>query len=140
MWRSPHTSAAADRGGHQTSTCSSLVRAWGAERPGGGDQRDLPWDIRGPEREADGSGPSHWRGQRFRPGSGRYGNSGGKHRDKFVVYHNKKVAGLRGEALEFWHPYQKDGYWELQARHFGIASPRDDRERAEKRQAARGQA
>ena len=100
---------------------------------GGGDQPGIPWDARGPERAEDGSGPSHWRGQRFRPGSGRYANSGGKHREKFVVWHNKKQEGLRGQALEFWHPYQRNGYWEQQARALGIASPRDDRERAEKR-------
>ena len=54
---------------------------------GDGDQPDLPWDLRGPPRGADGGGPTHWRGQKWRPGSGRYANAGGKHREKYIVWH-----------------------------------------------------
>ena len=104
---------------------------------GDDDKPDLPWDLRGPARGADGGGPKHWRGQKWRAGSGRYANAGGKHREKYVVWNRKKAEGLTGEALAFWHPYQKDGHWERQARAQSIASPRDEKEAKQARESVR---
>mgnify|MGYP006903326010 CR=1 FL=1 len=99
-------------------------------------QADLPWDVRGPARDADGGGPTHWKGQKWRPGSGRYANAGGKHREKFHVWNVKKQEGLTGKALAHWHPYQRGGYWEQQARALKIASPRDEKDAKEARERA----
>ena len=38
---------------------------------GAGDSRELPWDLRGPPRGPTGGAPTHWRGQKWREGSGR---------------------------------------------------------------------
>ena len=108
---------------------------------GDGDQPGLQWDTRGrPAHGPDGGGPWHWHGQKWRSGSCRYANAGGKHREKYQVWHKKKAEGLTGQALAYFHPFQRDGYWERQARAHNIPSPRDEkeaRERAEKYDRAR---
>ena len=128
------------RGGFPREVASRTVEGRKRQRDeiaasGDGDQSSLPLDIRGPAHGPDGGGPWHWRGQKWRAGSGRYANAGGKHREKYQVWHKKKAEGLTGQALAYFHPFQRDGYWEQQARAHKIPSPRDEkeaRERAEK--------
>jgi hypothetical protein len=43
---------------------------------------------RGPPPPAEG-GPDLWRNQKFREGSGRWGNRGGKYRHEYTAYYNK---------------------------------------------------
>ena len=133
------------RGGFPREVASRTVEGRKRQRDeiaasGDGDQSSLPLDIRGPAHGPDGGGPWHWRGQKWRAGSGRYANAGGKHREKYQVWHKKKAEGLTGQALAYFHPFQRDGYWEQQARAHKIPSPRDEkeaRERAEKSGRAR---
>ena len=129
------------RGGFPREVASRTVEGRKRQRDeiaasGDGDQSSLPLDIRGPAHGPDGGGPWHWRGQKWRAGSGRYANAGGKHREKYQVWHKKKAEGLTGRALAYWHPYTMGGYWEQQARELGIASPRDEREAKEARERA----
>ena len=88
------------------------------------DDPNLPWDSRGPRGPQDG-GPETWRGQRFRPNTGRWANAGGAHRDKYALYHAKKRLGLIGKELAFWHPMTKGGHWEQVAHREGKPSPRE---------------
>ena len=88
---------------------------------------DLPWDVRGPTGPEDG-GPRIYKKQRFREGSQRWANAGGKHREKFTVYAKKKQEGLRGADLAHYHPYAKGGFWERFALAEGTEPPWKERE------------
>ena len=83
-----------------------------------GEEHELPWDCRGPPGPHEG-GPTKWEKQKFRLGSGRWANSGGRHKEKYAMYNMKKNEGLTSRELAFWHPYQKDGYWERGRRRRG---------------------
>ena len=74
------------------------------------DPRDLPWDVRGPPGPEDG-GPQTWKGQKYRSGSGRWANAGGRNKDKYELYRAKLKEGLVGKQLHYWHPKATDGYW-----------------------------
>ena len=57
----------------------------------------LSWAERGPARAADGSGPSHWRGQAWREGSQRYSNGGGQRKEYYArLAHMGVVGGKKG--------------------------------------------
>ena len=43
----------------------------------------MSWYDRGPAAGPDEGGPSHWRGQVYRPGSGRHANRGGQWREHY---------------------------------------------------------
>ena len=62
-----------------------------------------PWDLRGPPGPKDG-GPSSWRGQRWREKQQIWGSCGGKRKEQYRAYHQKKNAGLTGPALRRYHP------------------------------------
>ena len=91
------------------------------------DSRELPWDIRGPLGPKDG-GPQLWKGQRYRANTGRWANSGGRNKEKYAMYRTKKIEGLVGNALHFWHPMSKDGYWAKKAAKKGIMAPWEEKE------------
>ena len=59
------------------------------------------------------------------------GNAGGKHREKFTVYHKKKQEVLTGADLAHFHPYAKGGYWERKALAEGKDPPWKGREIAQ---------
>ena len=63
----------------------------------------VPWDIRGPPGPQEG-GPRSWRGQKFREGSQRWANRGGKNKDLWKEYYNMKNRGLTAEELQRYHP------------------------------------
>jgi hypothetical protein len=46
---------------------------------------ELPWDMRGPAGPEVG-GPKEWRGQKWRPNSQRYANSGGKNKERYQLW------------------------------------------------------
>ena len=70
----------------------------------------VPWDMRGPCGPSDG-GPSTWRGgQKWREGSQRFANSGGK-KSHMYAHYNQMRASLTGYKLWFHHPKNMDGYW-----------------------------
>ena len=101
---------------------------------GDGDQPGLPSAAK--PQGPDCGGPRIWHGQKWRNGSGRYANAGGKHREKYEVWHKKKAEGLTGKALAHFHPFQRNGYWEQQARALKIPSPRDEKDEKEARERA----
>ena len=91
------------------------------------DDPSLPWDVRGPPGPKDG-GPTTWKGQRYRENSGRWANSGGRHKEKYDLYRKKKYAGLAGRDLPYWHPLTQDGYWARKAHEEGIMAPWQEKE------------
>jgi len=91
------------------------------------DSRELPWDIRGPLGPKDG-GPQTWKGQRYRANTGRWANSGGRNKEKYDLFRNKKKEGLIGKVLHFWHPMSKDGYWAKKAAEEGTMAPWEEKE------------
>ena len=52
----------------------------------------VPWSERGPVGPDQG-GPSTWRGQRFRHGTQRWGNRGGKYREYYKLLYSGKGKG-----------------------------------------------
>ncbi len=84
--------------------------------------RSRPWDTRGPRGPQEG-GPQNWNGQKFRPGSGRWANAGGQHREKYSLYHRKKKDGLTGLDLQYYHTMDANGYWAMKAAEEGVLSP-----------------
>ena len=97
------------------------------ERSDIADPRDLPWDVRGPPGPKDG-GLETWKGQRYRSGSGRWANAGGRNRDKYEIFRAKQKEGLDGKELHYWHPMAKDGYWAKLAAEQGVMAPWQEKE------------
>ena len=62
-----------------------------------------PWDLRGPPEPKDG-GPRTWRGQRWRENAQMWSSGGGRRKDEYRVYNQKKKAGLTGPALQRYNP------------------------------------
>jgi hypothetical protein len=93
-------------------------------RPQEPDDQSAPWDTRGPRGPKDG-GPTLWKKQKYREGSGRWANAGGQHREKYSLYHKKKADGLQGAALQYWHPMDLNGHWAIQAAELGVMSPHE---------------
>ena len=91
------------------------------------DCTSLPWDVRGPQAPSDG-GPQTHKKQKYREGSQRWANAGGKHKEKFALYHKKKAQGVTGDDLGFFHPYARGGHWEAEAIAQGIDPPWKQRE------------
>jgi hypothetical protein len=91
------------------------------------DDKQQPWDMRGPPGPQEG-GPEMWRSQKYRPNTGRWANSGGKHRDKYQLWRQKANQGLKGTELAFFHPMTKGGYWEQHCKKLGEMTPRDEKE------------
>ena len=56
-------------------------------------------------------------GQKYRQGSGRYANSGGKNRKKYDLWKDEKRKA-------FFHPKNKNGYWAFIARGLSDAEAR----------------
>ena len=75
-------------------------------------------------------GPDVWQGQRFREGSGRWANNGGKYKDMYKMYYAKKQQGLWGREPAYWHPMSNDGFWASKAAEEGRLAPWQERERA----------
>ena len=48
----------------------------------------------------------------------------------------KQRQGLKGKELAYWHPYQKGGYWEWDAKANGVLSPREEKEMLERNELA----
>ena len=90
------------------------------------DPREMPWDIRDPPGPKDG-GPQMWKGQRYRANTGRWANSGGRHKGKYDLFRAKKKEGLVGKELHYWHPMSKDGAWAKKAAEEGVMSPWDEK-------------
>ena len=97
------------------------------ERSDIADPRDLPWDVRGPPGPKDG-GPATWKGQRYRSGTGRWANAGGRNKDKYEMFRAKQKEGLDGKELHYWHPMAKDGYWAKLAAEQGVMAPWQEKE------------
>ena len=57
----------------------------------------VPWKLRGPPPPTEG-GPSTWRGQQYRHGSGRWGNRGGKYREYYKMLYSGKGKGKDKDA------------------------------------------
>jgi hypothetical protein len=85
-------------------------------------EKEVPWDCRGPPAPQHG-GPDRWCGQKYRQGSGRWANSGGRNKEKYALFNKKKASGLRGTELQFWAPMAPDGYWAREAHQRGELSP-----------------
>jgi len=62
---------------------------------------ELPWVLRGPPGPQTG-GPQVWRGQKWREGSQRFANSGGKNKEKYQLWIYKQKD-------PFYHPKNKEG-------------------------------
>ena len=61
----------------------------------------LGWQFRGPQGPELG-GPETWRGQKWRPGSQRWANSGGKDKAKYAPYYYKQQD-------PYYHPKDSTG-------------------------------
>ena len=90
-------------------------------------EKEVPWDCRGPPAPQHG-GPDRWCGQKYRQGSGRWANSGGRNKEKYALFNKKKASGLRGTELHFWAPMAPDGYWAQEAHKRGELSPHELRD------------
>ena len=73
-------------------------------------EEGVPWDMRGPRGPAD-DGPRVWKGQKFREGSQRWANGGGRKKQQYVQYYRQLKIGLTGEELWFHHPKNTEGRW-----------------------------
>ena len=71
---------------------------------------NIPWDKRGPPGP-DQNGPTKWRNQKFRQGSCRWANNGGRDKAKWKLFFQKKGQKLFGADLEWYHPRNANGYW-----------------------------
>jgi hypothetical protein len=70
----------------------------------------LPWQQRGPPPEALPEGMTTWRGQAYRPQSGKWANRGGAHKQWYTDFYQAKKAGP--EALAKFlkdNPHPKAG-------------------------------
>ena len=92
----------------------------------GVDLTELHWDIRGPKGPLRG-GPQLWLGQHYRETTERWGNSGGRHREKYKVFRAKKKEGLDKLGLHYWHPMSKDGFWAKEAAENNVLAPWEER-------------
>ena len=70
----------------------------------------IPWDQRGPPGP-DQNGPDKWRNQKFRQGSCRWANNGGRDKEKWRLFFQKKHEKLTDADLDFYHPKNANGYW-----------------------------
>ena len=92
------------------------------EHAGLSDSASIPWDLRGPSGPSDG-GPQTYKKQKFREGSQRWANPGGRHREKFALYHQRVREGVTGAELAFWHPFARAGHWAAEAEKKGELPP-----------------
>ena len=65
-------------------------------------------------------------GQRFRPGSGRWANPGGKNKEKYRLWHKE---GNRS----FFHPKNENGYWSFRDSGFTDAEARAEEQWSKKK-------
>ena len=68
----------------------------------------LSWQQRGPTPDMLPEGETTWRGQRYRPNTGKWANRGGANKEWYTAYYRAKAAGA--DALERFleeHPHPK---------------------------------
>ena len=68
----------------------------------------LSWQQRGPTPDMLPEGQTTWRGQRYRPNTGKWANRGGSNKEWYSAYYRAKAAGA--DALERFleeHPHPK---------------------------------
>ena len=69
-------------------------------------QLGLPWQERGPLPEMLPEGQMTWRGQQYRPNTGKWANRGGSHKQWYTDFYKAKKAGP--EAVARLEPRPED--------------------------------